>query len=66
MIAYYVSICFHIILSYIFVWKLDYGIVGTGLASNITNVINYGFLLTLSPYIKEIEGTIKLPDSQMF
>ena len=62
MIAYYISIGFHILLSYIFVWRLDYGIIGTGIASTITNSINYLFLLILSSSINEIEETIKLPD----
>ena len=48
MIAYYISIVFHIFLSWLFVWKLNYGIFGTGIASTITNSINYLFLIFLS------------------
>jgi len=64
MIAYYVSIAFHILLSYIFVWKLDYGILGTGIASTLTNSINYIFLLVLSSCIPDIKEAITLPDSR--
>jgi len=66
MLAYYISIVFHIILSWVFVWKLDYGIVGTGIASTLTNSINYIFLLVLSKCIPSIQDAIKLPDARAF
>lgn len=66
MIAYYISIFFHIGLSYLFVWKLDYGIKGTGIASTLTNSINYLFLICFSNSIPEIKEAITLPDSRVF
>lgn len=64
MAACYISISFHILLSYIFVWKLDYGIQGTGYASTITNLINYFALLVLSYCIPDIHEAIAWPDSR--
>lgn len=66
MFAYYVAILFHIALSYLFVWKMNMGIKGTGLASALTNVINYLFLLCFSNCIPEINDAITRPDKRVF
>jgi Na+-driven multidrug efflux pump len=48
LIAILISVGFHVYLSWYFVWNLDYGIVGTGYASTITNLTNYVFLIIIS------------------
>ena len=66
MVACYFSISLHIFLSYIFVWKLGYGIAGTGYASTITNLFNYFALLVFSYTIKDIREAVALPDRRAF
>jgi Na+-driven multidrug efflux pump len=62
LVAISISVCFHVYLSWYFVWHLGYGIVGTGYASTMTNLSNYIFLLIISVTDKEIRKTISWPD----
>lgn len=48
MLAILISIVFHFYLSWYFVWKLGYGIIGTGYAATITNLTNYVTLIVIS------------------
>jgi MATE family multidrug resistance protein len=48
LIAIIISVCFHVYLSWYFVWNLNYGIIGTGYVSTITNASNYIFLIIIS------------------
>lgn len=58
------SVCFHLYLSWYFVWNLDYGIVGTGYAATITNLTNYVLLLIISVCDEDIRKTMVFPDSR--
>jgi len=62
MVAIGISVCCHVYLSWYFVWKLGYGIVGTGYASTITNLMNYTFLIIISFTNSEIRKTMVFPD----
>ena len=66
LVAILVSVTIHIYLSWYFVWKLEYGIVGTGYASSITNLINYACLLLISILDSEVRQTIVFPDKRSF
>jgi MATE family multidrug resistance protein len=61
-----ISICFHIYLSWLFVWKMKLGIVGTGYAATITNLINYLFLTIISFCHSEVRQTMVWPDKNTF
>jgi len=60
------SVCFHLYLSWYFVWNLDYGIVGTGYAATITNLTNYVLLLIISVCDEDIRKTMVFPDGRSF
>ena len=62
LIAIVISILFHLFLSWYFVWKLNYGIIGTGYASTITNLTNYVCLIIISLCNEEVRKTMVWPD----
>ena len=63
MVAQCVGQVFHVFLSWLFVWKLDYGIVGTGIASVITNFIIYTILIVYTYILDDLKEANTLPDS---
>jgi len=66
LIAIIISVCFHVYLSWYFVWNLNYGIVGTGYASTITNLTNYVFLIIISVCDSDIRKTMVALDIRCF
>ena len=62
-----VTVLFHIPLSYYFVWELELGIEGTGIAFSFSNLITYCFLLFYSSFcIPEIKEAIIWPNRSSF
>jgi multidrug resistance protein, MATE family len=66
LISIVISILFHVFLSWYFVWKLNYGIIGTGYASTITNLTNYVCLIIISLCNEEVRKTMVWPDRRSF
>ena len=64
LVAIIFSVCFHLYLSWYFVWNLDYGIIGTGYAATITNLTNYVLLLIISVCDEDIRKTMMFPDAR--
>ena len=66
MIAQCVGQVFHVFFSWLFVWKLDYGIVGTGIASVITNSIIYIIIMVYTNMLPDLREANTFPDAQVF
>ena len=49
-----IGVAFHVVWSYIFVIKLEFGIVGTGIANVITTSLTFLLLLMYTKSLKDI------------
>jgi len=57
---------FHVLLCYIFVWKLEMSITGIGIASSITNLIIFLSLIQFTNWTEDIQEAVQWPDKNTF
>ncbi len=67
LISLFIGMIFHLFFNWYFVLHLEMGIIGTGIAGVIMNVIVFIIQFTYANvYIKELKYALKLPDRRTF